>query len=74
MALRRQEDSTVGQIEKFYDEHAQGEWDRLDRYRVEFAATLRALTDYLPATPANVLDVGEAPDGMPSRSLSVATP
>lgn len=48
-------------IEAFYDQTAQREWDRLDRYRTEFALTLRALDAHLPAPPARILDVGGGP-------------
>jgi ubiquinone/menaquinone biosynthesis C-methylase UbiE len=48
-------------VEKFYDENAQREWERLDRHRTEFAVTLRALADYLPQPPASILDIGGGP-------------
>jgi len=49
------------EIEAFYDEHAQYEWERLERHRMEFAVTMRALEDYLPPAPAKILDVGGGP-------------
>lgn len=48
-------------IERFYDENVQREWDRLDRHRTEFAVTLRALRDYLPPSPAHIIDIGGGP-------------
>ena len=48
-------------IEHYYDENTQREWERLERHRMEFAVTLRALYDYLPAPPATVLDIGGGP-------------
>jgi ubiquinone/menaquinone biosynthesis C-methylase UbiE len=51
----------LDEVQAFYDENAQNEWDRLDRHRTEFAVTLRALKDYLPHLPADVLDVGGGP-------------
>lgn len=49
------------EIEAFYDRGAQYEWERLEHHRTEFAVTLRALKDYLPAAPAKILDVGGGP-------------
>ncbi len=51
----------MDEVQAFYDKNAQNEWDRLDRHRTEFAVTLRALKDYLPHFPAEVLDVGGGP-------------
>jgi 2-polyprenyl-3-methyl-5-hydroxy-6-metoxy-1,4-benzoquinol methylase len=51
----------LDEVQEFYDKNAQNEWDRLDRHRSEFAVTLRALKDYLPHLPAEVLDVGGGP-------------
>src|SRR6266571_3556720 len=51
----------LDEVQTFYDKNAQNEWDRLDRHRTEFAVTLRALKDYLPRLPAEVLDVGGGP-------------
>lgn len=51
----------MDEVQAFYDKNAQNEWDRLDRHRTEFAVTLRALKDYLPHSPAEVLDVGGGP-------------
>jgi ubiquinone/menaquinone biosynthesis C-methylase UbiE len=48
-------------VERYYDEEAHNEWARLDRDRVEFAVTLRALDEYLPPAPARVLDIGGGP-------------
>jgi S-adenosylmethionine-dependent methyltransferase len=51
----------MSNVEKYYDGAAELEWARLDRDRVEFAVTLRALRDHLPPPPAAVLDVGGGP-------------
>jgi len=51
----------LDEVQAFYDKNAQNEWDRLDHHRTEFAVTLRALKDYLPDFPAEVLDVGGGP-------------
>jgi ubiquinone/menaquinone biosynthesis C-methylase UbiE len=51
----------LDEVQEFYDKNAQNEWDRLDRHRTEFAVTLRALRDYLPHLPSEVLDVGGGP-------------
>jgi ubiquinone/menaquinone biosynthesis C-methylase UbiE len=48
-------------IERYYDEKAQTEWERLEQHRTEFAVTMRALGDYLPPPPASVLDIGGGP-------------
>ena len=48
-------------VERYYDGAAYSEWLRLDRDRVEFAVTLRALDEYLPPAPARVLDIGGGP-------------
>lgn len=48
-------------VERYYDAHPEREWGRLDRDRVEFAVTLRALDEYLPPAPARVLDIGGGP-------------
>lgn len=48
-------------IEGFYDDCTQREWERLDRHRTEFAVTMKALDEYLPPAPADVLDIGGGP-------------
>jgi S-adenosylmethionine-dependent methyltransferase len=48
-------------VESYYDDSAEREWARLERHRTEFAVTLRALGDHLPAAPATVLDIGGGP-------------
>ena len=48
-------------VAQFYDENVIREWERLDRHRIVFAVTLRALAEYLPPLPAAVLDVGGGP-------------
>lgn len=51
----------MNRIESFYDEHAEYEWERLDRHCMEFAMNLKLLEEYLPEPPARVLDVGGGP-------------
>jgi S-adenosylmethionine-dependent methyltransferase len=51
----------MSNVEKFYDQNAQEEWDRLEHYRIEFQSTLQALTEYLPAAPADLIDIGGGP-------------
>lgn len=48
-------------VEKFYDSNPLKEWERLDRHRTEFALTMKALQEYLPPAPCNVLDNGGGP-------------
>jgi S-adenosylmethionine-dependent methyltransferase len=49
------------EIEHYYDQQAEKEWDRLERHRTEFAVTLRTLAEHLPPAPARVLDCGGGP-------------
>lgn len=51
----------MDEIEAFYDRNAQNEWERLDRHRTEFAITLKALKEYMPTPPLEVLDIGGGP-------------
>lgn len=51
----------MSRVESFYDEHAEYEWERLERHRMEFAMNLRMLEEYLPKPPVRVLDVGGGP-------------
>lgn len=48
-------------VADFYDVDPLYEWSRLDRHRTEFAVTLRAMDEYLPPSPARVLDAGGGP-------------
>lgn len=49
-------------IQTFYDENVQNEWERLGiRHRTEFAVTLRALKEFLPPAPARLVDIGGGP-------------
>ena len=59
----------LDEIEAFYDRNAQNEWDRLDRHRTELALTLKALKEYMPPPPVDVLDIGGGP-GRYSIALS----
>jgi ubiquinone/menaquinone biosynthesis C-methylase UbiE len=51
----------VSNVENYYDQNAQEEWDRLERYRIEFQVTMRALTEFLPPVPAKLIDIGGGP-------------
>ncbi len=51
----------AGQVEAFYDRSPDYEWNRLERHRMEFAVTMRALLDFLPPPPAAILDIGGGP-------------
>lgn len=48
-------------VERYYDTDPAHEWGRLDRHRMEFAVSLRAMREYLPPPPAKVLDIGGGP-------------
>ncbi len=48
-------------VERFYDNNPEQEWQRLERHRTEFAVTMRALAEFLPAPPATILDMGGGP-------------
>ena len=50
------------EIEQYYDLNDDHEWNRLERHRTEFAVTMRALRDYLPLQPTDVLDIGAGRD------------
>lgn len=47
-------------VESFYDEHVDYEWNRLERHRMEFAITKRALAEFLPPA-GSVVDIGGGP-------------
>jgi ubiquinone/menaquinone biosynthesis C-methylase UbiE len=51
----------VRDIEQYYDQNVNLEWNRLERHRTEFAVTMRALQEHLPPPPAAILDVGGGP-------------
>lgn len=48
-------------IQAYNDQNAQTEWERLDRHKMEFAITCRALGEFLPPAPGRVLDCGGGP-------------
>lgn len=48
-------------VEIYYDGQAENEWQRLERHRMEFSMTMRALEEYLPLPPQEVLDIGGGP-------------
>jgi S-adenosylmethionine-dependent methyltransferase len=52
----------MSNVEKFYNENAQDEWERLGiRHRAEYENTFRALTEFLPPAPAAIIDIGGGP-------------
>ncbi len=51
----------MSKVEKHYDKSADREWNRLLEHRTEFAVTMRALSNYLPPSPADILDIGAGP-------------
>jgi S-adenosylmethionine-dependent methyltransferase len=48
-------------VENYYDQNAGDEWARLERHRIEFQMTLRALSEFLPQPPARLIDIGSGP-------------
>jgi SAM-dependent methyltransferase len=53
-------EEALAAVRAYYEGHADREWYRLTRHRVEYAVTLRALRDTL-APASRVLDVGGGP-------------
>jgi hypothetical protein len=51
----------MSNVENYYDQNAQVEWDRLERHRIEFQVTLRALAEFLPESPASLINIGGGP-------------
>jgi S-adenosylmethionine-dependent methyltransferase len=51
----------MSNVENYYDQNAQEEWNRLERHKIEFQVTMRALSEFLPAAPAKVIDIGGGP-------------
>jgi hypothetical protein len=51
----------MSNVENYYDQNAQVEWDRLERYRIEFQVTLRALAELQPEPPAKLIGIGGGP-------------
>ena len=49
------------EIEEYYNRQVLYEWERLDRHPTEFAVTKKALSEFLPVSPAKVLDIGGGP-------------
>lgn len=48
-------------VEHSYDATAENEWHRLERHRVEYGVTMKALEEYLPKAPAKIADIGGGP-------------
>jgi ubiquinone/menaquinone biosynthesis C-methylase UbiE len=51
----------MSKVEKHYDKSADREWNRLLEHRTEFAVTMKALAEYLPPPPVDILDIGAGP-------------
>ena len=51
----------MSNVESYYDQNAREEWDRLERHKIEFQVTMRALNEFLPAAPARLIDIGGGP-------------
>jgi S-adenosylmethionine-dependent methyltransferase len=47
-------------VESFYDRISQDEWTRMDRHRMEFRTTLRAMSEFFPPR-STILDIGGGP-------------
>ncbi len=47
-------------VESFYNSSPETEWDRMDRHKMEFLTTLRAMREFIPAA-STILDVGGGP-------------
>jgi ubiquinone/menaquinone biosynthesis C-methylase UbiE len=60
MAMKSNPPETAAVL-RHYDSDPEHEWTRMDRHRMEFATTLRALREWLPPPPARVLDCGGGP-------------
>jgi len=58
--------SVQNAVQAYYNADAEGEWQRAERHRMEFAVTFRALAEHLPPpgdgnSPVRVLDCGGGP-------------
>ena len=51
----------MNEVERYYDRDPQREWDRLTDHRTEFALTMKAIGEYAPGAPAQVVDIGGGP-------------
>jgi diadenosine tetraphosphate (Ap4A) HIT family hydrolase/ubiquinone/menaquinone biosynthesis C-methylase UbiE len=59
--LAEPDGAPTNSVQGYYDENADAEWARLARHRTEFAVSLRALEEFLPAPPGEILDIGGGP-------------
>jgi ubiquinone/menaquinone biosynthesis C-methylase UbiE len=48
-------------VGSYYDRCAQKEWERMERHRMEFLVTQRALLEYLPGENLQIADIGGGP-------------
>lgn len=48
-------------VQEYYNQNSNDEWRRLERHRMEFAVTMKALLEYLPSPPGRILDCGGGP-------------
>lgn len=53
--------SDLDTVADLYDSAPDREWARLDHRKIEFGVTLRALQEFLPPTPAEIVDIGSGP-------------
>jgi len=53
--------SELDAVAGLYDADPEREWGRVDERRVEWGVTQRALRDFLPSAPAEVVDIGSGP-------------
>ena len=51
----------MNRVERYYDQEALNEWQRLERHPTEFAVTMLALAEFLPSPPARIVDIGGGP-------------
>jgi ubiquinone/menaquinone biosynthesis C-methylase UbiE len=51
----------MNSVREFYNRDNHVEWERLDRHRTEFAVTMRAIHEFLPPPPANIIEIGGGP-------------
>ncbi len=48
-------------VANYYQQRVQREWERLDRYKMEFEVTKKVLSQYMTAPSLKVLDIGGGP-------------
>jgi SAM-dependent methyltransferase len=48
-------------VERYYNDNAVSEWERMDRHPVEFELSKRIISRFLPPCPACIADIGGGP-------------